>query len=127
MTIEYTVSHDGQRIEAFPEGVLDIEQTIKYFDTIKVDKKIKPDAIEIVYFNNVTDFKITVSESEQITRAYQHSKSKQLINATLFVCENNLAYGIGRMLQTLHEITNPDHKVEVVRSANEINKIINSV
>ena len=127
MTIEYNVSQDGLRIETFPKGVLDIEQTIEYFGRIQSDKKIKPGAIEIVYFKNVTDFRISFSESEQITKIYQEPKSKQLINATIFVCEINLAYGIGRMLQTLHEITNPNHKVEIVRSENEINKVINTV
>lgn len=123
MTFEYNVSQDGLRIETFPNGVLDIEQTIEYFGRIKSDMKIKPGAIEIVYFKNVTDFKLSFSESEQITKIYHGPKSKQLINATIFVCEKDLAYGIGRMLQTLHEITNPDHKVEVVRSENEINTV----
>lgn len=127
MTIEYIVSQNGLRIETFPKGVLDIEQTIEYFGRIQSDKKIKPGAIEIVYFKNVTDFKISASESEKITEIYQNPKRKHLINSTIFVCENNLAYGIGRMLQTLHEITNPDHRVEVVRSEKEINKVINSV
>ena len=127
MTIEYNVSQDGLRIETFPKGVLDIEQTIEYFDRIKSDKKIKPGAIEIVYFKNVTDFRISFLESEKITESYQEPKSKQLIDATIFVCETDLAYGIGRMLQTFHEITNPEHKVVVVRSENEINNVINSL
>jgi hypothetical protein len=127
MTIEYNVSQDGLRIETFPIGVLDIEQTIEYFDRIQSDKKIKPGAIEIVYFKNVTDFRISSLESEKITESYQEPKSKQLIGATIFVCEKDLAYGIGRMLQTFHEITNPEHKVVVVRSENEINNVINSL
>ena len=127
MTIEYNVSQDGLRIETFPKGVLDIEQTTEYFDRIKSDKKIKPGAIEIVYFKNVTDFRISFLESEKITESYQEPKSKQLIDATIFVCETDLAYGIGRMLQTFHEITNPEHKVVVVRSENEINNVINSL
>lgn len=127
MTIEYNVSQDGLLIETFPKGVLDIEQTIEYFDRIQSDKKIKPGAIEIVYFKNVTDFRMSFIESEKITESYQEPKSKQLINATIFVCETDLAYGIGRMLQTLHQITNPEHKVVVVRSENEINNVINSL
>lgn len=127
MSIEYKVSLDGRRIEAFPKGVLDLGQTIEYFNRLKSDKKIKPGAIEIVYFTHVTDFKISFSESGIITESYQDSKNKQLIDATIFVCEKNLAYGIGRMLQTFHEITNPQHKVVVVRSENEINNVINSV
>ena len=127
MTIEYNVSQDGLRIETFPKGVLDMEQTVEYFFRIQNDKKIQPGAIEIVYFTHVTDFRISFSESERITESYQGAKNKQRIAATIFVCQQDLAYGIGRMLQTLHEIANPDHKVVVVRSENDIDAVINSL
>lgn len=126
MAIEYKVSQNGLRIETFPKGVLDIEQTIDYFSRIENDK-IKHGAIEIVYFTHVTDFRISYLESEKITKSYQKPKSKRLIDATIFICKTDLAYGIGRMLQTFHEITNPKHKVVVVRSENEINNAIKAV
>ncbi len=59
-------------------------------------------------------------ECTLITKNYQKPKSTQKINKTIFVCESDLAYGIGRMLQTLHDITNPNHKVTLVRSDSEI-------
>ncbi len=124
MPIEYEVSQDGLRIETYPKGMLDIEQTIDYFERLQNDKKIKHGAIEIVYFTYVTDFKISYSESEIITKRYQQPKRKRLIHGTIFVCKTDLAYGIGRMLQTFHEITNPKHKVVVVRSEKEINNVI---
>ena len=127
MSIEYNVSQNGLRIEAFPKGVLDIKETIDYFGRLKNDKKIRHGAIEIVYFKQVTDFKISYSESEKITKSYQEPKSTQMIYATIFVCETDLAYGIGRMLQAFHEITNPEHKVVVVRSEGEIENEINKV
>jgi len=127
MTIEYNVSQDGLRIETFPKGVLDIQKTIDYFDRLQNDKKIKHGAIEIVYFKYVTDFKISYLESEIITKSYQIPKSTQMIDETVFVCETDLAYGIGRMLQTFHEISNPKHKVVVVRSKSEIKNVIREV
>ena len=127
MTIEYNVSQDGLRIETFPKGLLDMGQTVEYFNRIQNDKRIRPGAIEIVYFRHVTDFRISFSESERITESYQGPKSKQRIAATIFVCQHDLAYGIGRMLQTLHEITNPEHKVVVVRSENDIDAVVNSL
>lgn len=124
MAIEYNVSQDGTRIDTYPKGVLDIKETIEYFKRICCDKKLKPGAVEIVYFKNVTDFKISYVESEEITQIYQEAKNTCLIDKTVFVCESDLAYGIGRMLQTFHEITNPKHKVVVVRSESELEKII---
>jgi hypothetical protein len=124
MSIEYNVSQNGLRIDTRVKGVLDIKQTIEYFDKLKVDERIKPGAIEIVNFNDVTDFKLSYLESGKITKNYQEPKEYQLINTTIFVCKTDLAYGIGRMLQTLHEITNPKHVVKVVRSENELDDVI---
>lgn len=120
MAIEYNVSEDGLRIDTYPKGVLDIETTADYFNRLKNDERIKQGAIEVVYFKNVTDFKISYKEIENITRIYQNPKNARMIDKTVFVCESNLAYGIGRMLQTLHGITNPKHKVIVVRSESEL-------
>jgi len=123
MAIEYNVSQDGMLIETYPKGILNIQKTIDYFDRLNDDSSIRQGAIEIVYFKNVTDFQISYSESESITKKYMTSNCTQKISKTIFVCETALAYGIGRMLQTLHEISNPDHKVEVVRSESEIEKV----
>ncbi len=127
MSIVYNVSQNGLRIETFPKGVLDVKETIDYFSRIKNDKKIKQGAVEIVYFQHVTDFKISYLESEKITEGYQEPKALKMIDATIFVCETELAYGIGRMLQTFHEITNPKHKVVIVKSESELKNIIKKV
>jgi len=127
MSIEYDVSQDGLRIDTFPKGVLDIEATADYFNRIKNDERIKQGAVEVVNFKHVADFKISYVESERITQIYQDPKNTRLIDKTVFVCETNLAYGIGRMLQTFHEITNPKHKVTVVRSESELINIEKSV
>ena len=124
MTIEYNVTVDGLRIECFPKGILDVNQTVDYFMRLKNDARVKEGSIEIVYFNEVTDFRINFTESEEIAEKYQAAKSQQIIKATLFVCQSDLAYGIGRMLQTFHEISNSDHKVFVIRSETEIDAIV---
>ena len=126
MKIEYKVSQDGLRIETFPKGVLDIKETIDYFGMLKNDKKIKQGAIEIVYFDYVTDFEISYLESKEIVKSYQKPKAVQIINKTIFVCRTDFAYGMGRMLQTLHNIENSGHKVEVVMSESELENAIKS-
>ena len=127
MSIEYNVSQDGLRIETYTKGELDATKTIDYFSRLKNDDKIKPGAIEIVYFKYVTDFKFSYLESEKITNSYQEPKSLRMIDMTIFVCETDLAYGIGRMLEAVHNIANPKHKVVVVRSENELNNTINKI
>ncbi len=127
MTIDYSVSRDGLIIETFPRGILDINQTINYFERLINDNRIKQNAIEIVYFEFVTDFKISYVESQKITESYQKPKTTQRILATIFVCESDLAYGIGRMLQTYHSISNPEHNVTVVRSKKDFDDFIKSL
>lgn len=124
MPIEYNVSQNGLRIETFPKGELNIKKTIDHFARLKNDPKIKQGAIEIVSFKHVTDFKISYLECEEITKCYQTPKALLMIDATIFFCESDLAYGIGRMLKALHEITNPRHKAAVARTENELDKLI---
>jgi hypothetical protein len=120
MPIEYEISQDGKRIYVFPKGVLDTQLTVEYFKKLEADPSIKPNAIEIVDFSEVTDFRISYVDSQNITQSYQKPKSSQMIHATLFICNSTVAFGIGRMLQTLHEITNPKHRVFIVKTDDEL-------
>ena len=122
MPIEYNISPDGLLIETRPSGVLDAEETVEYFKKLKNDNRLKPGACEIVDFQDVTEFRISNVESRHITELYQGAKSSRLISQTIFVCTSDLAYGIGRMLQSYHNMSNPDHLVTVVRSENELNE-----
>jgi len=124
MSIEYDVSQDGLRIETFPKGVLKIEQVIEYFGKLNNDDRIKQCAIEIINFKDVTDFRIAYSESEIIAGSFQEPKALRMIDATIFICESDLAFGIGRMLQVLNEIKNPKSNIKVVRSESELEKYL---
>ncbi len=127
MSIEYTVSQDGLRIEAYPSGTLDMNATMNYFQRLKNDRRIAQGAIEIVYFKKITDFDITYLESESIAERYQEPRATRMIRATIFVCETDLAFGMGRMLQALHEIRNPQHRVVVVKSETELEKQVRKI
>jgi hypothetical protein len=127
MPIEYRVSQDGKRIDVSPKGVLDTDETIDYFKKLATDPSIKPNAIEIVDFSEVTDFRISYLASQDITQSYQQPKSVQMIFATVFVCKSTVAYGTGRMLQALHEIANPKHRVFVVKTDAELEEQVNNL
>ncbi len=127
MPIDYTVSEDGKFVYTTPSGVLNIEDTLQYFTELSADKRLKHGCIEIVCFSQVTEFQLTYTESEAITLSYQGPKRERKISSTIFVCESDLAYGIGRMLQTLHEIANPEHIVIVVRSKEALEQQIDHI
>ena len=123
MSIKYEVSKDGFQINVFPEGVINVSDTIEYFKILMDDKRVKKGAVEIVHFKDVTNYKISFLEGENITRSFQEAKRTHLIRKTVFVCETELAYGMGRMLQTLHKLANPDHEVLVIKSESELDNI----
>ena len=119
MSIEYHIAEDGLRIETYPKGVLDVADAIAHFNRLKKDSRIKPGAIEMVYFREVTDFNISFLEGQKLVESYQEPKALKMIQATTFVCETDLAYGIARMLQIFLEMMNPEHTVVVTRSDND--------
>jgi hypothetical protein len=125
MTTEYSVSQNGLRIETFPKGSLDIKKTFDYFSILKNDNKIKQGATEIVNFKYITDFQISYSEGDVIAKYYKEFNYNKVIGTTIFVCETDHAYVIGKMMQAYHKFTNPSHKVVVVRSEGGIEKAIN--
>ena len=127
MPIEYDIVQNGLRIATFPKGELDFKTTVNYFDKLMKDKRIKQGAIEIVYFKDVTDFKISHKDGDGIAESYKEPKGLRLIKATIFVCETFIAYGIGRTLQAFHEMINPDHIVHVVKSESELEDIIKEI
>ena len=120
MPIEYKVSQDGKRIDVSPKGVLDASQTIDYFKKLEFDSSVKPNAIEVVDFSGVTEFRIAYNNSQSITQSYQKLKSAQSIYATVFLCNSTVSFGISRMFQALHEAANPEHKVFVVKTETEL-------
>ena len=127
MPIEYSVSQNGSRIETFPKGELSVEETIDYFNRLANDNKIIQGATEIVNFKDVTDFKFSYSEAFKISKNYQAPKIIKMIRATIFVCETDHAYVVGDMMQTYHRIIDPEHKVVIVSSEDEIEKTINEL
>ena len=124
MSIECNVTKNGRRIDTFPKGVLDIKKTMDHFNRLKNEKKVAQGAIEVVYFKYVTDFKFSYLESKRITESYQDPQATLMIEKTIFVCETDHAYGIGRMLKTFREITDPQHTVVIVRSEAELENSI---
>ena len=127
MKIPYDVRKNGLRIYAHPQGVLDMGMTLDYFERLKADTSIARGAIEIVDFKDVTDFRLSYLESQQLTARYQEPKAVRTIAATIFVCESSLAFGIGRMLLVLHEMANENHKVVLVRSEKEVESAIRAL
>jgi hypothetical protein len=120
MSIEYEVSQDGKRINVFPKGILDTKQTNDYFKELANHPSLKPNAIEIVDFSEVTDFKMSYIDSQNITEHYQKLKSAKSVYATIFIAKSTVAFGISRMFQALHEITNPEHRVFIAKTNDEL-------
>jgi len=97
MGIEYLTTQSGRRLEVNVRAVLAMKEVGLYFDALDEDQSIARDAIEVVRFRNVSDFKISFSDCENIVQAYRKPKYHKGIKATIFVCGTDLAYGTARM------------------------------
>jgi len=124
MSITYSFDQDQGLIFARVTGELNIALTEDYFARLQQDEDCPEKAIEIVDFSGVSDFAIQYGEMSTITNQYQRTKSTKDIQATVFNCTSDLSYGIGRMLQTLHELVNKKHVVIITRSQEELTRCI---
>ena len=120
MPITYSFDQERRLVLTKVSGALTIAITTDYFARLQQDKNCPERAIEIVDFSDVTDFALQYGEMNAITQRYQSTKSTRDIWATIFSCTSEISYGIARMLQTLHEITNEKHNVIITRSQEEL-------
>ncbi len=127
MPIHFTIDKGQGLVHTEVVGELTIIETIEYFDRLQQDGNLPNDAIEIVDFDKVTDFKILFSDMKKITKSYQSAKMGKKILATIFVATTQVAYGVARMLQTLHLIENEHHIVQIVRSEKELEEKIKNI
>ena len=127
MPITYTFDHDLRLIRTKATGALSTPETLEYFKRLTSDPGCPDEAIEIVDFSWVTHFTFDYSEMCTITKQYQPIKTTKRIPATIFVCPSELQYGIGRMLEALHGIANPEHVVRVTRSPEDQEEVIDAL
>ena len=124
MPITYTTDRERRLIHTEVSGDLTVAGTIEYFDCLQQDSGCPDEAVEIVDFTEVTDFSIQYGDMRVITQRYQGAKATRRILATVFNCPSPLSCEIGRMLQTLHELKNEKHLVEITRSEQEMAECI---
>jgi hypothetical protein len=127
MPITYTIDPELGLISTEVTGALTTAETLEYFKNLASDPGCPEQAIEIVDFSEVTDFSLQYSQMHTITQEYQPTKATKEIVATIFHCPSDLAYGIGRMLQTLHEIANPNHVACLAKSQEDVERVITDV
>ncbi len=120
MPITYTIDPERRLILTKVSGDLTRARSIEYFDRIQQDSDCPDEAIELVDFTEVTHFNLQYDDMLDITQRYQVAKATKQILATIFNCPSTLSYGIGRMLQALHEMANKVHLVAITRCEQEI-------
>jgi len=120
LSITYTIDRNRQLILTRISGDLTITETIEYFNRLKQDYDCPNKAIEMVDFTEVTDFSIHYGDMRIIIQKFQGTKTTKKILATIFNCPTPLSYGIGRMLQALHETVNEQHHVAITKCEQEM-------
>ena len=108
-------------------GFSDLRSARSAVNFAQVDNTVPNATIEIVDFSEVTDFSLDYAQIHQITKEYQPAKATRGIIATVFCCPSDVAYGIGRMLETLHSSANPNHEVRLVRSQADVEQVVSEL
>lgn len=127
MAIFYKYDSISNIVHVYPEGELSISEIGKHFKEITLDNSIQNGLIEIVYLGKVTNFLFSSTEASLIPGLYKDFKEKKNIKATILIGNNDLQYGIGRMVQNLFEANNLNDEVFVVHNIDEALNLANEI
>ncbi len=124
MPIKYEYDPNLNIVRCRPYGEISTLEVGIYFKEILNDDGVRTDFVEVVHFENVTNFLFSSDEASTITNAYNELKDEKKVRATVFIGMADLHFGVARMMQTLFEINDPEHVVHVVRNEEEADRVI---
>ena len=111
--IYYEYDSKSNVIHSYPEGIIKTKDVLAYLRKLHVDDSILPLSVEKVDFTKMRDLKLKFSDTLQMRREYNLVKKKRKISKTIFMVNNDLTFGIARMLQTVCSEIN--HAVQIER------------
>jgi hypothetical protein len=103
MPMSYTLDPSARLIRAVGAGVLTDEDVMEHRRTIAADPRITSQMREISDVRNVTDFQVTVAGIRIMIATDVKMRTSGGMRRLAVVAEDNVAYGMSRMYQTLGE------------------------
>ena len=124
MSIRYEYCADLNIVHTYPFGEHTTHDAFTHFKCLTADDCIKSGFIDVVHFETVENFVFRSAEAKQIPRVHNELKAIKTVLAIIFITDTPIQFGMARMMQTLHELNDPDDKVFVVKSEQEAEEVI---
>ncbi len=124
MPLRYTYDPGEKLLVTHCCGRITMHDLLDHFRKVEADHRIGPDYVELVTFDDEVEILFTARDAQQIPSVYKGLKERKKIRATVFAGETPLSFGVGRMMESLHEVYNPEDTVCVVHSQEEARRWI---
>jgi len=127
MPITYEFDPSSRILRSYHSGKQTVPAICEYFQRVIDDPTVKKGYIEVVHFADDVAFDFTSNTARIIPFYFSELKNKKKIKVTIFIGATQLQFGIARMMKNLHELSNPDDDVRVVRTTEEAQREINRI
>ncbi len=119
MPLRYEYDQTENILHTYAIETLTAADIIEHFQRVCQDPSIKKDYIEVVHFGESTEINFSPDQANKFPKHFADMKDKTGIRATIFIGQNLLHFGIGRMLENLHDVHNTDDDIRVVQTMQE--------
>jgi hypothetical protein len=127
MPITYTINKEERLVCVELSGVPTAQETVDYFDRLRSDSNCPENGIEIVDFTAVKNLDAGPSDARWAAQTYALLKSSKCLLATVVLVDSEVMYGMSRMMQTRHGMTDPPHEMHIARSKEEVLTMIREI
>lgn len=121
MPIKYDYDQNTNIVYSYPSGQIVLSEVSQYFNKLLEDPNVKNDFIEIVNFEEVTEFKFSYKEALQLPDLFAGLNNKKNYRGIIMIGEKDFPFGMARMLSNIAE---NDLTIRVVRSEEDAEKEI---
>ena len=127
MPIKYEYDQKLNIVHTNPYGEVSVSEIDTYFKKLSSDPQIADGFVEVVHFEKVDKFIFSSDQATSIARIFGELKVQKGVSSTIFIGATDLHYGIGRLFQTLMELSSLDHVVYVIRNAEEAGRAFKDI
>lgn len=121
MPIKYDYDQNTNIVYSYPSGQIVLSEVSQYFNKLLEDPNVKNDFIEIVNFDEVTEFKFSYKEALQLPDLFAGLNNKKNYRGIIMIGKKDFPFGMARMLSNIAE---NDLTIRVVRSEEDAEKEI---
>ena len=124
MPLNFEYDETANRVLCRPSGVVTVFEIADYFLELAADERIQPHFVEVLYMENVTDFRFSAVDFQLVAKAFAQLLDLKSVRAIVCLGKTPLHFGIGRMMQSIFAIEHPDFETHVVRTEEDAERIL---